>query len=775
MAAERLVDLSRATDSNSSPLAGATWSFYDKGTLTPRAVFADDTLTTSLGSVVTADAGGQFPSIYFDASYEYRGILRNSAGVEIDDIPLVNNGVFSQLLAEGASLVGVVGGGTVQDYIEGVSANAFALTPDTDLDASGQPVNPVDQAPALQAAIDRAVSIGASRVFVKGKGVVALGSTIEVPFGITIDGLTARAENASEYGQSLRFISMADGEYATNVSDTTVKVGVGGATSASTGFLFFFNVDPADTSTWVRQFPNVGAGGLRNCSIDGTATDGISVAYFAGSHTFENVRCTKVATFAEKPTGIYTDAVKIRNIFGRLRADQTSFFVNLPGNGDAYDIADIHSGYTGDQVGVTKALFIGLCRSGDFKHIVNGISEFRNCTGTVSECHIESGQIIVDAGHMVVKANKLYNGKNLDPPLVIRNSQTASTLQSGTAIVRDNNFIHSLNKVGDGQGWAETEQLDILCEDSRMDITIGKGNRRTITTSGELSRNYIMAPLIGNASGVYADWERHAHWLALCGTNINADKVDVTGVMQPVDGALTLTAATYTPSGGNSIGSTFAAATGTYHYSVDVLADPHRKLGRTGGAVSQAATNGSTTLPVVRLAFGSLRRSGGFIARIYRGTAAGNYTEYADVPLIECRDLIDDGLAVNGFAWKTNPGGTAKVALNNNTQNGILDYRFGLVEGFNITFNGNPTVGAWTAGDRLHIASTADHEGRLCISSGGPGTWVKLGIKGAEKAAAVADLNQTISGTPTQAEVQAISDKIDEILASERTAGLRTI
>lgn len=40
------------------------------------------------------------------------------------------------------------------------------------------------------------------------------------------------------------------------------------------------------------------------------------------------------------------------------------------------------------------------------------------------------------------------------------------------------------------------------------------------------------------------------------------------------------------------------------------------------------------------------------------------------------------------------------------------------------------------------------------------------------EAAAVADLNQTISDPPTQAEVQAISDKVDELLAALRAAGL---
>lgn len=40
------------------------------------------------------------------------------------------------------------------------------------------------------------------------------------------------------------------------------------------------------------------------------------------------------------------------------------------------------------------------------------------------------------------------------------------------------------------------------------------------------------------------------------------------------------------------------------------------------------------------------------------------------------------------------------------------------------------------------------------------------------EAAPVADLGQTISASPTQAEVQAISDKIDELLAALRAAGI---
>ena len=52
--------------------------------------------------------------------------------------------------------------------------------------------------------------------------------------------------------------------------------------------------------------------------------------------------------------------------------------------------------------------------------------------------------------------------------------------------------------------------------------------------------------------------------------------------------------------------------------------------------------------------------------------------------------------------------------------------------------------------------------------------WVTelIRIVNKKQTSAIADLNQTISNPPTQAEVQAISDKIDELLAAMRTAGL---
>lgn len=69
-------------------------------------------------------------------------------------------------------------------------------------------------------------------------------------------------------------------------------------------------------------------------------------------------------------------------------------------------------------------------------------------------------------------------------------------------------------------------------------------------------------------------------------------------------------------------------------------------------------------------------------------------------------------------------------------------------------------------------ASTGDVEsltGTQATTLLDPATTSLQGV--VKQTAAVTDLNQTISSPPTQAEVQAISDKIDEWLAKERTSG----
>lgn len=71
-------------------LPGSKLYFYQNGTSTPKAVYADKNKVTSLGSVVTADSAGIFVSIFLDGTYRVE--LKNAAGTTQTGWPVDNVG-----------------------------------------------------------------------------------------------------------------------------------------------------------------------------------------------------------------------------------------------------------------------------------------------------------------------------------------------------------------------------------------------------------------------------------------------------------------------------------------------------------------------------------------------------------------------------------------------------------------------------------------------------------------------------------------------------------
>lgn len=166
MAAELLPMLARAGDTNNNPMSGAVWRFYESGTSTPQAVYADADLNTSLGVSVTADGAGKFVPIYLDATLSYRGVLKSSDGATtIFDIDPINSGVAAVLAAGGgAALVGFLQAGagsvlrTVSDKLKDtVSVEDFMTTAQIADVRAGTAL--VDVTEALQTAFDAHLAV----------------------------------------------------------------------------------------------------------------------------------------------------------------------------------------------------------------------------------------------------------------------------------------------------------------------------------------------------------------------------------------------------------------------------------------------------------------------------------------------------------------------------------------------------------------------------------------------------------------------------------------
>jgi hypothetical protein len=137
----------------------ATLTFYATGTSTPANVYADSGLITSLGSVVTANAQGQFVAIYLSPTQVYRVVLKTSSGSVLGDIDPVTESTLAQLAAStGASLVGFLpsGTGAVARTMQSkerdiINARDFGVVAD----------GTTDDAAAMQNAINAADSQGA--------------------------------------------------------------------------------------------------------------------------------------------------------------------------------------------------------------------------------------------------------------------------------------------------------------------------------------------------------------------------------------------------------------------------------------------------------------------------------------------------------------------------------------------------------------------------------------------------------------------------------------
>ena len=79
-----VLDSFRALDDAGRPLPGAVLTFWQSGTTTPAAVYADQELRTALSDAqgrVTADSQGRFPLIYLDPDVLYRVRLTTAQGV----------------------------------------------------------------------------------------------------------------------------------------------------------------------------------------------------------------------------------------------------------------------------------------------------------------------------------------------------------------------------------------------------------------------------------------------------------------------------------------------------------------------------------------------------------------------------------------------------------------------------------------------------------------------------------------------------------------------
>ena len=219
MAADLFTLPSRAFDANGNILPGAKLYLYATGTTTPQAGFTTSALSTPLANPVVADAGGNFPAIYFNTGLTYRAVLKSADdSTTVFDIDPVNTSPLNTLAsASGAGLIGFINTGTGATVRTVQSKLREIVTPE-DFGAVGDGVT--DDTAAILAALAAAKSV----TFTPGK-------TYKTTSTLTVPPTCYRIEGNGAYMTGPGYNSSVDGFYFTG-----------------------FNQGPSTYPTWHQSF-----------------------------------------------------------------------------------------------------------------------------------------------------------------------------------------------------------------------------------------------------------------------------------------------------------------------------------------------------------------------------------------------------------------------------------------------------------------------------------------------------------------------------------------
>jgi hypothetical protein len=533
--------------------------------------------------------------------------------------------------------------------------------------------------------IERAAQlIKAGVVTFSAHGRYELSRTAYMPAGVYIKCTTGNRSFSGNFDDTVQLASQSGGVY---VED----------------FLFFMNIDPqGDTETWVTPFPNIASGGASGISIDGSATAGINGFKFAGSHEFENIDCRFVGSLIRKPSSLYTDKIKAKRLHGRERANATDYLVDLPGSGDAPEIENIESGivngasFPAPESGTTRGLRLGPARGALISGLINGNHSFQQGKYDIANLHLEHGVVEVLNGDVTIRDSDIFNEADKPVPIKLI-SQSAGGFGQRFKF-RLSNVQFSSRVESSLGGWPSTLKAD-LQTNPNFDIEIESCSRRVSTTNNQIVSQQYMGIIVQDENeNLLSAFNNYSHVLSK-GCEINTNEVlalkSSASLLNGTFGGVSASIATETST------ETYAGASGTYYYQAQVLTDNQRAWGRNASnAESSISLTSGGAIPKINIVWSSINFRSALIVRVYKGSVAGSYEQYVDIPIYSCQTLYDNGLALNGFAWQSRAAGV--VSSINSGAHGSVLAEAGLATCKQTSLT-PPTAGFWKQGDRVEI------------------------------------------------------------------------
>lgn len=410
----------------------------------------------------------------------------------------------------------------------------------------------------------------------------------------------------------------------------------------STGFMLNFNTEDGINPV-VQVYSRPFMCGLFGVFANNTnAIANIRLAVALGGTVIKNVYANKLRQIFKKPSGAYVDNVLIDGVHcAATDADNAEYQIELVGQGDALRILNLNFPTNITPRVAAKAISVSKSRGGNIDAMVNGTISLQECSAfSISNWHPELGQLLLNQSNCHVRDSWFAQLTDVPSPyypieLTGRGSGGGS-FELGLTNV---DFVY-------GNGVFISDYAAEIRHDTEYTVRC-HGARRVGMTVGDES-TFSGIRMVTVAGAPIAEWNNHSHYLSQNGSFAGTHAIGSLNqwIESPYGGLLSPQAVSGYPS---------TLTAGTYYYRSQLILDAATASGRNPSyaEVSQVVTAGQA----VRLSHQYLGNSTSAIIRIYRGTSAGVYDYYVDIPTINAEMFCDSGEHLSGCPWVSRSAG----------------------------------------------------------------------------------------------------------------------
>lgn len=471
-------------------------------------------------------------------------------------------------------------------------------------------------------------------------------------------------------------------------------------------------INSNDGINWIQEFPNLNRGEFTRATFNNkNGIVGIKGIGAASGYPTDKIKSIGMYQTYKKVGG-YIDSIDLGS-FEINQAAGSLPQVDLSTIGDAINIKMLHTAYPADA----NSLKISYGGTANIGTLINGVVELVRCNSiTIQDWHCEEGGLIVDATSSTVVRNcELYRQARV--PIELKS--TGNTFSRYKFSMDNVVFADWINTP------TVTKSLYDLKLHGSYDVDIKNCSRRA-TFNGSINHGYHTGIMLQLENGnPFTEFNKYSH-LYSRNAHINVGQELGTGAECSVDDSTVGWFGLASVALANAADITnfnWREAAGTYFYRLALFADTDRLIGRLDSSpeLSVATTVGGKGVMVDVNGLSGARQNS--ILRVYRGTAAGSYDMYVDLPLISGNDVYDDGLFANGYPWVARTAG-AVDARNSG-------FRYMELKPLGSIFYGStvPTVGVWKIADRIENTApvAAGISGWVCTSGSAPLTLKSTG------------------------------------------------